>query len=99
MVPAAIARRATVLRETAPQGALASCLEGVCPDTNDAETGARAGSHLPRLEEEVEPAPGPTRCAGAFSKKTGPADSFLQPVEEFVEPPRVGAPVIHGGEP
>ena len=74
MVPTGVARRAAVLREPAPQSALASCLERVCTDTNDAETGTRARPRLPRFKEEVEPAPGPAHSAGAFSEETGSAD-------------------------
>lgn len=97
MVPAAGTRRAAVLREPSPQGALASCLESACADTNDTEAGIRAEPRLAWFEEEVEPALGPAHAAGAFGEDTGSADSSLLPVYQLVESKRVGEPVSHGG--
>ena len=97
MVSAASAHRAAVLLETAPQSALAACVEGVSADPDHAKAGTRAGARLPRFKEEVDPALGPAHATAAFCEETGPADSSLQPVHQLVESRRVGESVNHGG--
>jgi len=84
-VIAAAAGGAAVLAQALPEGGLAACRYGVCPDADDTRTGAAVGAELTGLEEEVDATRWPRQAAGALVEDALAALALFQHVEQVVK--------------